>query len=243
MVTLGIDLSSQSKDTAACLIRWSDGRARVEVHHPREGCDDKKLNGLIEKSDVVGIDAPFGWPTRFVAAVAAENWPYTKWSDDRRDRFRFRTTDFRVRYELKRWPLSVSSDKLALPAMRVMALLRWHRVTDRSGGDRRFFEVYPAGSLERWGLPFKSYKKSTAEHQKEREKILSGLLRPGIDVSDNDSKTLLKSDDALDAFVASLTARVAAQEKCIKPANETERSHARREGWIHLPEFNCLPQL
>jgi len=42
--------------------------------------------------------------------------------------------------------LSVSTDRIALPAMRAMALLHRHGEADKSG-DGKFFQVYPAGSL------------------------------------------------------------------------------------------------
>ena len=144
MLTLGIDLASMPKDTAACLVRWERGRASAET--PRLGCTDADLDALIRETDVVGIDAPFGWPDAFRAAVA--DWTATTWTEDAalRTRLRLRLTDRRVHEQLGLMPLSVSTDRIALPAMRAMALLHRHGVTDRSG-DGRFFEVYPAGSL------------------------------------------------------------------------------------------------
>ena len=157
MLTLGIDLASMPKDTAACLVRWERGRAVAEAL--RVGCSDTDLDALIREADVVGIDAPFGWPDTFRAAVA--DWTATAWTEDAalRTRLRLRLTDRRVHEQLKLMPLSVSTDRIALPAMRAMALLRRHGVTDRSG-DGRFFEVYPAGSLKAWGLPHRGYKGS-----------------------------------------------------------------------------------
>src|SRR5688572_10755045 len=119
VVTLGIDMSSQPAGTAACKIIWEAGRA--VAMKPCLGCDDAKLTELIADSDAVGIDAPFGWPADFTAAVAA--WNHTQWNIDLRDRLRFRSTDLAVQGAGCRWPLSVSADRIALPAMRTFALL------------------------------------------------------------------------------------------------------------------------
>src|SRR5205814_9966363 len=120
MVTLGIDLSSAKEGTAACIIERKKTRAVAWV--PEMRCDDEKLKALIDKADVVGIDAPLGWPRAFVEAVA--DWKETEWSKDVRKRMQFRETDRYVTEKLKIWPLSVSTDRIALPAMRANALLK-----------------------------------------------------------------------------------------------------------------------
>jgi predicted nuclease with RNAse H fold len=76
MLTLGIDLASQREKTAACLIEWKNGRAIAR--DPFLGCSDDDLDALIAQADVVGIDAPFGWPVEFTAAVA--DWQHTAWT-------------------------------------------------------------------------------------------------------------------------------------------------------------------
>ena len=76
MTTLGIDLSSMPRGTAACAIRWE--KQRAVAGPPHLGCDDRRLDALIAAADVVGIDAPLGWPEPFVAAVGA--WTATEWT-------------------------------------------------------------------------------------------------------------------------------------------------------------------
>ncbi|MDA7640078.1 hypothetical protein N8787_00435 [Opitutaceae bacterium] len=49
---------------------------------------------------------------------------------------RFRATDKGIRKRLGNWPLSVSTDLIALPAMRAKALLNRHAVKDKSGGEK-----------------------------------------------------------------------------------------------------------
>lgn len=72
MITVGIDLSSSREGTAASVIEWKE--SKVIIHLPELRCDDDQLDHLIDRADVVGIDAPFGWPKAFVEAVAG-------WSD------------------------------------------------------------------------------------------------------------------------------------------------------------------
>jgi predicted nuclease with RNAse H fold len=228
MITLGIDLSSMPEGTAACLINWK--RNQAVVAPPAVGCTDDKLDALISEADVIGIDAPFGWPEDFVSAVA--DWTAESWSKEGRNRFQFRTTDRAVRDQVKRWPLSVSTDRIALPAMRAMALLRRHGVTDRSG-DGQFFEVYPAGSLFCWNLRCRGYKRIDAECTGFRREIL-GELRAKLSWLDV-SETYVDSSDTLDALIASLTVRAAAQGLTSKPTTG-QAVLARREGWIHLPK-------
>jgi predicted nuclease with RNAse H fold len=229
MKTLGIDLSSMPPGTAACLITWEKGRA---VAGPAKlGCDDGQLDALIKEADVIGIDAPLGWPAPFVAAVG--EWTLTEWNEVIRDGLSLRETDRQVRRQSCVRPLSVSADRIALPAMRAMALLKRHGVIDRSG-DGRFFEVYPAGSLAIWKLtPKESYKKNTVESRAARRDILRALRRqlPWLEVPDS----YADDADGLDSLIASLTTRTAAQGLTQRPESGTQANLARQEGWIHLP--------
>jgi hypothetical protein len=188
------------------------------------------LDALIKKADAIGIDAPFGWPEAFVQAVG--KWTATTWvgQDDFQKNLRLRLTDRFVHEKTQLTPLSVSTDRIALPAMRAMALLARHGVTDRSGGDGRFFEVYPAGSLRQWGLPCRGYK--GADHVSARHGLLATLRQrlPALHVDDS----CVENDHAFDALLASLTTRTAAMGKTFQPPS-AQLSTIRREGWIHLP--------
>lgn len=227
MITLGIDLSSSKDLTVACAIEWKKKRAIVAS--PALRCTDDDLDKLISKANVIGIDAPFGWPVPFVEAVS--EWTETIWSPDVRKRLQFRVTDRQVQEKTGIWPLSVSTDRIALPAMRAMALLQRYKVTDRSGYCK-FFEVYPAATLKTWGLDSRGYKRIDEECVTLRHKILSQLRQklPWLEVSTDYAKT----SDALDALIASLTVRAAYQKLTIKPTR-SQVTVARREGWIHLP--------
>jgi predicted nuclease with RNAse H fold len=237
MITIGIDMSSQPTNTAACVIEWNE--SNIHVHAPALRCDDGKLDDLIKEHGfqaVVGIDAPFGWPAPFVEAVA--NWSFDKWDPKICKVLRFRETDRVVNEITKINPLSVSTDLISLPAMRTMALLHRHSDTGRSD----FYEVYPAASLKCWSIPSAGYKKDK-DGKKSR------------DVRDEMIKTLLsqlpligspsmyaETDHAPDALIASLTARAAAKGLTEK-SNGYQVDLAKSEGWIHLPFPDCLDRL
>jgi predicted nuclease with RNAse H fold len=228
MTTLGIDLSSQPKDTAACLVDWHDD-GRIVAREPVLGCTDATLDQLIAQADATGIDAPLGWPAAFTAAVT--RWTATAWDNPLRDTLRLRLTDAEVQRVTRLTPLSVSTDRIALPAMRAMALLARHGVTDRSGGDGKFFEVYPAGSLKQWGLPCRTYK--GPGNLAARRRLLDALHRwlPALSPV---PAAFTASDHAFDALIASLTTRCAAAGLTLAP-DAGQRALACSEGWIHLP--------
>ncbi len=224
MRVLGIDLSSAEKGTSACAIEYAGKLGRCS--RPHEQCSDAEIDRLIENSDAVGIDAPLGWPDKFKKAVS--DWMFEYWNTEIRDELRFRETDRIVRDRMGRWPLSVSSDLIALPAMRAMAMLRRHGVQDKSGGDGRFYEVYPAGSLRIWGIYESGYKKSIEV----RHRMLSSLRAnyPLIQIPDEYADT----DDNLDSLIAAITVEQAIRGGTVGPT-ASQLKLATSEGWIHLP--------
>ena len=224
MKALGIDLSSTEKCTSVCLIEYAGSLGRCSL--PREQCSDGEIDTLTKDSDAVGIDAPLGWPDKFTKAVS--EWSLDNWNTEIRDELRFRLTDRIVRERIGKWPLSVSSDLIALPAMRAMALLRRSNVQDKSGGDKGFYEVYPAGSLRIWGIYESGYKKS----MEVRRRMLSALRInfPLLEIPEEYANT----DDNLDSLVAAITVEQAARGITIAPT-ASQLGLAMNEGWIHLP--------
>lgn len=217
--------------TAACVIEWKKSRALTRP--PVLRCTDDGLDELIKLAEVVGIDAPFGWPTTLVEQIT--NWTITDWlklPKLERERLRFRVTDLSVLDELKLWPLSVSTDRIALKAIRANALLTRHGVKDRSGGPK-FYEVYPAASLKSWGITCRGYKLIDPKCRRVRASIFEALQQkfPELELGDE----YVESSDALDALVASLTVRAAALGLTTKPGPELIPA-AMREGWIHFSE-------
>ena len=242
MRTLGIDLASQPGKTAACEIDWS--RSPAEVGRPELGLTNDDLLKLILDSDKVGIDAPFGWPDTFMHAISdyaeSNRWPEVPLSE-----LRFRYTDLVVTASARR-PLSVSSDLIAVVAMRCASLLSLlegaGESVDRSGTGK-VVEVYPAAALVAWGFSPKGLKKE-AGREKRRE-LIAGLLEmlQGLVHMDSSVIGLCEgNDDALDAFIASLIARCAALGLTVPPPDERQKQ-VRREGWIHLPIRRSLSQV
>ena len=243
MVTLGVDLASQPKRTGICLIRWDRGSARVETLSL--GATDADLYELFRSADKIGIDAPFGWPAPFTRAIAAYS-AETVWPSTDVPRLRFRRTDEVAREKLGRWPLSVSTDLIAVTAMRAVRLLAETAATgqaiDRSGGGR-FVEVYPAAALHVWGFPSRGYKRTKGAAV--RARLVSDLAEQTTDwltLSEEDRAGCTASDDRLDALVAALVARAAAIGRC-EPIPPADQELAREEGWIALPQTGSLDRL
>jgi hypothetical protein len=212
---------------------------------PRD-VDDRAILAHAEGMDAIGIDAPFGWPGAFVQHVRDHHEgrgpDHSVWTTDLRDRLRFRRTDHFVRAALGRWPLSVSTDLIALPALRCTGLLRRLGVEDRSG-DGRVFEVYPAAALHQWGLPSVGYKRGPDRHQ-----LLESLvaqfqaLAPWLDFPGNTLDLISSTDDAFDAMISALAARAAFLSLTTPPPPDDAEA-ATREGWIAVPERGCLDRL
>lgn len=239
MRTLGIDLAVQPQNTAACAIDWSTTPPTVTP--PELNLTDADLTIRIHASDKAAIDAPFGWPDEFVAAVSdyADTGRFTT---TERARLRFRETDRAVAEE--RLPLSVSSDRIAVTAMRCAALLTQLSEqgldVDRAGFGR-VVEVYPAAALVRLGIEPRGYKAKDAHEARqavtERLVAESGgalVLEPAV------VEACVATDHALDALIAALVARAAALEGRADgpPAELVEQ--AQREGWIWLPRAGGL---
>ena len=225
MLTLGVDLASQAAKTAACLIEWSPESARVETLEL--GVGDERLLRLAEAAEKVGIDVPFGWPDDFVDAVSKHHhgqaWPEV----DGRP-LRYRRTDLVVWERTGRPPLSVSSDRIAVPAFRAARLLS-SLSPDRSGGGK-FVEVYPRAARACFALG--------------RSRSLSELRQrmPRLDLDEHSAAICEQSDDVFDALIASLVARASALGLC-EAIPAAEREAAAREGWIALPLPDALDRL
>ena len=236
--TLGVDLAAQPENTAYCLIEWVKPKARIIAL--RCGADDPILLEMFGCSDKIGIDAPFGWPTAFADAVYTHQhrnvWPAVQTAS-----LRYRMTDHIVRERIKRWPLSVSSDRIGVTAMRAVRLLSEIGQIDRSGRGR-FVEVYPAAALHIWGFPSTSYKKKKGEAK--RRLVTRQLMSatPWLAWPVDARQVCEKSDDALDAVVAALVARAAATDQ-IEPVPRKHIAVAKREGWIALPRDGSLTSL
>jgi hypothetical protein len=229
-VTIGVDLAASPRNTAACEIHWGAGQPVVtRVESP---VDDSAFHSLLEhlpEGGRLGLDCPLGWPAPFVAALRAHHghqpWPARGRSADRGDLL-WRATDRWVRDRFGRWPLSVSTDRIGVTALRAAHLLdAWEAAggrIDRSGVTGPVVEVYPAVARRVWGLgAVRSVEELDA-------RLPIGFGDPAA------RRACERAEHAFDALVAALVARAAALGRtCLPPAELGDV--AASEGWIHVP--------
>jgi hypothetical protein len=245
--TIGVDLSAQARNTACCVLEW--GTASARLAHLSAGHDNSALIDLVNEwhPRKVAIDSPFGWPLEFSRTIAeftaTGRWPD---GDDRRPLL-FRRTDFIVRELTGTDPLSVSTDRLGICAMRcarLLTLLAGREPVDRTGSGL-VAEVYPAAALRQWQLDPRGYKGSAPEKIAKRGELLATLASATaawLELDTTLHARLRASDHLFDALLAALIARVIERKETLPiPANETEA--ARAEGWIHLPRAQPLAEV
>ena len=249
--TLGIDLAAQPRETAACLITWGTDGAQVGLLDA--GYSDDALIESIDRTtpEKVAVDAPFGWPVDFIAALSAHG-AGEPWPDVAIPSLRLRATDLTVISETRQQPLSVSSDRIAVTAMRCARLLTrlksaGHQVARDGSGT--VVEVYPAAALRQWSLDPRGYKGTKAEQIAKRSQLVETLLIqwPWLQVTDHERRLMASSDHLLDALLCAVIARAVVAGKT-QPVPSDCRELASIEGWIHLPvrerlgQFDPTPQ-
>lgn len=251
MTTLGIDLSSNDQKTAACLIAWEAGRARVT--DLERGLTNADLRERIRAADWTGIDAPFSWPVRFREQLA-DHHERGGWDKRYRDPdFQFRATDVFVEGCARR-PLSVSTNLIGVTAMRCARLLE-EVGADRGQrldltGKNQVVEVYPGAALAAWGAKDAGFDPDgykTGSAAKEKRRVLAQAIFGAagwLEAADDVKERCVRWDDELDALIAALTTRAAARGLSRPPETEAQRRLAPVEGWIHVPQpgsFERLP--
>ena len=240
MRILGIDLAAQPRNTGVVVLDPGEsGRWRADL--PPEVATDEHLVELGGHVDLIGVDAPLGWPIAFVQAVRAhedrEPWPGTK---DRRS-LTHRHTDNVVRDHGRGQPMSASADLLGHVAMRCALLQRdwaerWGGAAPRDGSGR-LVEVYPAAALRAWHLPERGYKGQSAEAGRVRKAILAGIVDDCSTWLDLDRvrSACIDSDHTLDALLSALNALAARAHQTFPPESVEDHHCAVLEGWIHVP--------
>ncbi|MGZ6639487.1 MAG: DUF429 domain-containing protein [Solirubrobacteraceae bacterium] len=223
--TYGVDLAAQAKKTGVCMIEWfEDGRGRVDC--PGLGASDEEILVQMARDDVAvtAIDAPFGWPIVFGEALLdyakQGSWPDPPGFQIRQEAMRLRATDRAVYQETKLTPLSVSTDKIGVVAMRCARLLSayWRGSglsPDRSGAGG-VVEVYPAAALVQWGISQRSgvsdpgtYKGSSPAASARRGRIIDAIASAAswLEINEKVRVVCADSDDCLDALICALVAR------------------------------------
>jgi predicted nuclease with RNAse H fold len=231
--TLGIDLAAQPKGTATCEMDWGSGDVKLVSR-----ADDPALlaaaRTVLASGGLVAIDAPFGWPRPFIAAIR-RHAAHKPFGNAPTEQLRLRLTDQLVP---GRPPLSVSSDRIAVVAFRAARLLGALGPIRRDGSDR-VIEVYPAAALRRWRLERPGYKRNVDVRAWIAAEITAALPKLRIDAWDAELRT---SADALDALVAALVGRA----KLLGFVDPLPPEHAKvalTEGWIWLPQPDALRRL
>ncbi|KZE41062.1 DUF429 domain-containing protein [Microbacterium sp. T32] len=239
MRTIGVDLAAGVPGTALAEIVWSSGGARLV--RLTVGVDDAGIVASIGQDGWLGLDCPLGWPDAFVDFVQAHHGgtaPALGEVDGGADWRRglvYRRTDAVVRDRIGRWPLSVSTDRLGVTALRGAGLLRRLAAggfpVDRAA-EGRLFEVYPGGALRIWGFDTTKYRVDATR----RATLLAVLQQraPWFDVGEF-AALAVASADAFDAVIAALATRAAATGRFVRPG-PGDLEVARREGWVALPE-------
>ena len=249
MLTAGIDLASQSRDTALCVIDWSSTPAKIVRFETN--VDDDAITSVVDSVDKVGVDVPLGWPIAFVEAIFGHSttgeWP-SQYRHDDNLRHRFRRTDLWVRRELGFYPLSVATDRISLPAMRFAALSSRLAIRGPLDGSGLIVEAYPAAALFRWEFPHRRYK--TKVNREIRDGLVDRLIGEScawLQLDNVTERLCRESDDALDSLICALIARASATRpgRLVEEIPEPEREAACREGWIAVPvkgSFQALGQ-
>lgn len=236
MISAGIDLAAEPKGTALALIEFSRNKAKLS--YLEQGLDDQALIANTHNADKVGIDCAFGWPIQFAKFIAKNQDIASKelidGGMDYRRELSFRETDREIRRLTSRWPLSVSTDRLGLTAIRCAGLLSKYQAKgieiDRSGS-KLLVEVYPGATLRNWKLDTTGYR----INPEARASLLEQLahLAPWLEISSFRTQ-MVESADCFDAVIAALSARAVFQGNYNKPTSEQLES-AKIEGWVCLP--------
>jgi hypothetical protein len=262
VATLGIDLSSQPKNTAICELVWTDGGAEIAAlwqgtdPHGKPLRDEVLVAAMIGDLGIpqpskVAIDAPLGWPLDFVRGLSdPATWPVKM--DESRARLERRATDHWVHRRTGKQPLSVTTDRIAYAAMRAAGLLAHcaralDQPLDRTGMSGLVCEAYPDPAIRCFDIwppdkgPRQSYK---GDAQNVRNGIIHELANeaPWLRLADVERSRCIESDDCLDALICALVARAVQQGVTDAPPDDL-LDEAAAEGWIHLPRKSCLAAL
>lgn len=265
MRTVGIDIAGEDSPTGVCVIEWTScGAIVADVTVAK-----MPLLGIVAAVDAaggqgrvpVGIDAPFGFPLAFAQAVVAMR----NGAEPPRGNPRWRITENHIK-TTKNALSSVTSLITNTVSGRCFPLryaLAGPDSKDLVGYSTYLFEVYPAAALVSWGVSIArtndemSYKTKGQTGEVARRRVLADLLAlatcdgaPWLHIPHQTHRQLLADkDDAIDALVSALVARVViSATRPTDPAtaglSPAEYDAVLHEGWIHLPpsgSLSCLP--
>lgn len=236
MLTAGVDLAAEPKGTALAIIEWTNTSATLL--DLQLGVADEQIVEAAQVVEKLGIDCALGWPIEFVEFLNShsnlENSSMADGGMDWRRRVSFRESDRHVREVTGKWPLSVSTDRLGLTAMRCAGLqgrLQQSGIQVDRSGFGKIVEIYPGATLRLWGFDTAGYR----AQEEVREELLRSIetKAPWL-IFDSYRDLMISSTDAFDAVIASLATRAAAIGRYLAPQKEHLQT-AKIEGWIALP--------
>jgi hypothetical protein len=236
MLIAGLDLAAEPKGSALAVIDWGSKKARLVSLEL--GVDDALAVRTALQVEKFAIDCALGWPVDFVAFLnnhqnlGSKKVPFEGDSTLRRS-LAHRETDRMVREITGKWPLSVSTDRLGMTAIRCAGLIskmETHFQVDRSGFGR-VVEVYPGATLRGWFAVTSGYRNSESIRETLLEELC--LRAPWLDLN-TFKQLMIESCDSFDAVLAALAGR-AAQLGASTAPSESQLPIAAVEGWIHLP--------
>jgi predicted nuclease with RNAse H fold len=233
----GVDLAAEPKGTGLALIEWSADAA--ELVDLKLNIDDDAIVRVAAQVEKLGIDCALGWPIDFVDFLTQNNRPEASVAPfvgdlSLRRKLAHRESDRQVHAITGRWPLSVSTDRLGMTAIRCAGLLSQIAASgievDRAGGGR-IVEIYPGASLRLWGFDTAGYRASSEI----RGRLIGDLQvrAPWLNLGPHE-QLMVDSCDAFDAVIAALAARSAYLGRYQAP-DSTQIERAKVEGWMALP--------
>jgi len=236
----GLDLAAEPKGTALAVLQCSS--SGVVLQSLKLGVEDQDVLEVATSLVKLGIDCALGWPlefANFVRDYSTANFAEQIFDGgiDWRRRLAYRETDREVQRVTGRWPLSVSTDRLGMTALRCAGLLSKMRdasqPVDRSGSGLAV-EVYPAATLRIWGLHTDGYRNSSDVRQEMVAKLKASA--PWLEIGGFES-LMVDSCDAFDAVIAALAALSAATGHSTS-APRDKLDVAKIEGWVALPKIS-----
>jgi len=237
MLIAGLDLAAEPKGTALAVLDWSTNR--VHLQSLKQGVNDQDVVEQASTFDKLGIDCALGWPVEFVEFItrySTKSFSGATFDDgiDWRRKLAYRETDREVRSITGRWPLSVSTDRLGMTAMRCAGLLTKLQASgeqiDRSGRGK-IVEIYPAATMRIWGLQISGYRNSPVLRERLTQQIRA--TAPWLDLNGFEN-LMVESCDAYDAVIAALAAGSSALGRSTTAPSE-KLAQAQIEGWVALP--------
>jgi predicted nuclease with RNAse H fold len=241
----GLDLAAEPKGSALTILHWSGYKAKVlEI---AESVSDEQILRAATSVEKLGIDCALGWPIEFSEFIRSHS-DITQLQDafdgniDWRRRLAYRETDRQVRQATGHWPLSVSTDRLSMTALRCAGLMSQLRSVghnvDRAGFGK-IVEIYPAASMRIWGLQFAGYRNSSGARQVLIKDLLAST--PWLELSGYED-LMIQSCDAFDSVIAAMATMSVCLGKSTNPSDE-DLSTAQIEGWIHLPKSSLAEMI